>query len=115
MNIERLKRAIKRIRERADVVEGAAGPDAARGLRLAADEFESALTEWWHEALTPTQAEQESPWAASTIAKKLREGELPQAGRSGSPRVRRGDLLSGTTAEDPDVDDAVAAALGLVS
>ena len=115
MNIEKLEQAIARIRERAELVEAAAGPDAARGLRFAADELEAALNEWWHEALTPTEAEQESPWAASTIAKKLRQGELPQAGRSGAPRVRRGDLMCGTSADDPDVDNAVSEALGLVS
>ncbi len=93
MNLEKLTHAIDRIRDHAVLVEQSVGEDAARGLRWAADEFEAALEDWLNEALTITEAAKECHWEASTIAKKIRAGELRQEGKLGETRIRRRDLF----------------------
>ncbi len=110
MKIDKLERAIADIRAQAEQVEIVAGTDAARGLRTAADHFETALREWYNEALTPTQAAEECHWAAPTVAKKIREDALPQAGRRWAPRVTRGDLLAGP--REAAVPDIIAEVFG---
>lgn len=54
------------------------------------------LREWWRdvmlEELTLEEAVAYSGLAYDTIRRKLAEGEIPNAGRKGRPRVRRGDL-----------------------
>jgi hypothetical protein len=112
VNTQVLDQAIATVHERADVVEEVAGENVALGLRWAAAEFEAALNEWCNEALTVGEATQECPWEASTIATKLRKGELPQAGKPGAPRVRRRDLFAGSA--EPAIDGVVAEALGQV-
>ena len=93
MNLEKLTHAIDRIRDHAVLVEQSVGEDAARGLRWAADEFDTALNDWRYEALTPSEAALECHLAPATIAKKIRNGEFEQAGKSGEPLVERDELF----------------------
>ena len=111
MNIEKLEQGIGRVRDRATLTEQGGGTDGARGMRWAADEFESVLNEWFYEALTPTQAAEECHWKGSTIAKEIRKEEYEQAGTKGAPRVTRRVLFSGSNKNA--VDQAVNEALGL--
>jgi hypothetical protein len=77
----------------------------AEVLETACREFREAVTDWLDEPLTITEAAAECPWwKDSTLAKKVRAGELPQAGVPGAPRVRRRDLFAVAGAHSPEVD-----------
>ncbi len=72
-----------------------------RGLHQAADvaesyaaDLEAAVREYRLTSLTLQQAATESGLKYDTIQGKIASGEIPNAGRRGSPRVRRCDLLS---------------------
>ncbi len=72
-----------------------------RGLHQAADlteshaaDLEAAVREYRLATLTLTAAATESGLKYDTIQGKVASGEIPNAGRRGSPRVRRCDLLS---------------------
>ncbi len=72
-----------------------------RGLNQAADvaesyaaDLEAAVREYGLAMLTLTEAAAESGLKYDTIQGKVASGEIPNAGRRGSPRVRRCDLLS---------------------
>lgn len=80
-------------RERAaDLRRWAAAEGAARALEAAADELEGALRAAADETLTLTQASRESGYSARRLRELIADGTIPQAGRKGAPRIRRGDL-----------------------
>ena len=63
-------------------------------LAQACSRFHTMIDLWLDEPLTVGQAAEECPWwEPGTIAKKLRSGDLPQAGAPGAPLVRRRDLF----------------------
>lgn len=55
-------------------------------------DLEHAVREWELEELTLEQAAEESGYSYSAIQKKVRVGEIPNAGARGRPRIRRCDL-----------------------
>ena len=72
-----------------------------RGLNQAADiteshaaELEAIVREYRLATLTLTEAATATGLKYDTIQGKVASGEIPNAGRRGSPRVRRCDLLS---------------------
>ena len=72
-----------------------------RGLNQAADlteshaaDLEAAVREYRLATLTLTEAATETGLKYDTIQGKVASGEIPSAGRPGSPLVRRCDLLS---------------------
>ena len=72
-----------------------------RGLNQAADvaesyaaELDAFVREYRLATLTLTEAATETGLKYDTIQGKVASGEIPNAGRPGSPRVRRCDLLS---------------------
>ena len=72
-----------------------------RGLHQAADltesyaaDLEACVREYKLATLTLTEAAAETGLKYDTIQGKVASGEIPNAGRPGSPRVRRRDLLS---------------------
>ena len=72
-----------------------------RGLHQAADlaesyasDLEASLREYRLTPLTLQQAATETGLKYDMIQGKVASGEIPNAGRPGSPRVRRCDLLS---------------------
>ena len=67
-------------------------PAAAEAFRRAAIELETALRVQADEALTLDEAARESGYSAEHLRHQLAAGEIPQAGRRGAPRIRRGDL-----------------------
>jgi hypothetical protein len=87
-----LERLLSRWRSDADVLEEHGAIDRASGLRKAAKDVESALEETELESLTIEQAVEEGGYTYSAIEKGLRNGELPNVGKRGSPRIRRGDI-----------------------
>ena len=57
-----------------------------------ADELEAALREYDQATLTLKEASAESGYSSDHLAKLIRQGKLPNAGRRNAPRLRRGDL-----------------------
>lgn len=73
--------------------------------RFACRHFRAALTDWLDEPLTITKAAEECPWwKSSTLAKKVRAGDLPQAGEHGAPLLRRRDLFGVTDIHSSEVE-----------
>jgi hypothetical protein len=84
----------------------------AAALEACAAELDAAEREYLFETLTLEEAAEESGLSYDTIGRKVRTGELPNAGEKGRPRVRRCDLLpnverpalrSVTDSGEPDV------------
>jgi len=78
----------------------------AETLETACRQFRTAIADWLDEPLTITEAAAEFPWwKDSTIAKKVRSGQIPNAGVPGAPLVRRRDLFAVTDAHSAEVDE----------
>ncbi len=54
--------------------------------------LEEALASEGDVALTLRQAAEESGYSADHLGRLIRDGEIPNAGRPGAPRIARGDL-----------------------
>ena len=72
--------------------EWAAAEGAAAAFERAAIELEAELADHDDEVLSLNQAAHESRYSAEHLRRMIREGKLPNAGRKGSPRIRRRDL-----------------------
>jgi hypothetical protein len=64
----------------------------ARAYELAASDLEAALEEGAKEALTLTEAADESGYSADHLGRLVRDGKIPNAGRPGAPRIARRSL-----------------------
>lgn len=64
----------------------------AHVCRSHADELESSLRSQADDVLDLATAAEVSGYSADRLRHKVAAGEIPNAGRRGSPRVRRGDL-----------------------
>lgn len=78
-------------RDRADDIRPYA-PAAAQAFEDAAAELEPILREMALEALTLGQAAEESGYSAEYLGRKVRSGDIANAGKPGAPRIRRADL-----------------------
>ncbi|MDO8500457.1 MAG: hypothetical protein Q7S20_01280 [Gemmatimonadaceae bacterium] len=78
-----------------------------------ADELDAALRSVADDALDLATAAHESGYSRDRLRHMLAEGAIPNAGRKGSPRIRRGDLPSKSRANMGGFD-AVAAARGVL-
>lgn len=61
-------------------------------LRRAATELDAAATEHEAQALTIPQAADESGYSRDHLRALVASGQVPNAGRKGSPKIRRRDL-----------------------
>ena len=61
------------------------------------DELDEIVSESADEPLSLQEASEESGYSADHLAREVRAGRIPNAGRRGSPRIRRGDLKSRVT------------------
>ncbi len=85
-----------------------------------ASELEQRLREWELQELTIEQAATELGLKYDTLQRRVRCGELPNAGRKGAPRVLRRDLYGGgsstprliTESGEPDIAAEVLLARG---
>lgn len=78
----------------------------AETLETACRLFHKAITDWLDEPLTITEADKECFWwKDSTIAKRIRSGQIPNAGVPTAPLVRRRDLFAITDAHSAEVDE----------
>jgi hypothetical protein len=91
--MDALERALCAIRSKADELRAEFGDEArARAIEWAACQFEQALHDRTDERLTLAQASLRSGYSQDHLARLIREGRIPNAGRRGSPRIRAGDL-----------------------
>jgi hypothetical protein len=91
--MDALQRALAEIRTKAVELRDRFGDEArARALEWAASLLECAIRDGADERLTLAQAALRSGYSPDHLARLLREGRVPNAGRRGSPRIRAGDL-----------------------
>lgn len=76
----------KAMRLRGALVSGAAL------LEEILQDFDSAVGEYWDQPLTLTEASGESGYSLDHLGLLIRQGTIPNAGRSHAPRIRRRDL-----------------------
>ena len=78
--------------------------DAAAMAESFAVELEDAIRSWLAEELTLDKAADESGYSYSSLQKRIANGDLPNVGGKGSPRVRRSDLpCKGGGFSEPDL------------
>jgi len=78
--------------EEAETLDRYRDQRGAEVCRLHAAEVRSALASHEGEVLSLTQASGESGYSSDHLRHLIKEGTIPNAGRKGSPRIRRGDL-----------------------
>jgi hypothetical protein len=76
----------------AELRRWAAAEGAATALEAAAAELEAAVRAAESECLTLAEAAVESGLSERRLRELIAAGDVPQAGRRGRPRIRRGDL-----------------------
>lgn len=79
-------------RERAAFLREYGDPNSARLWELAAVELERAWGTFEGETLSLTDAARASGYTADHLGALVKRGKIPNAGRSGAPRIRRHDL-----------------------
>jgi len=91
--MDALAHALAQLRTKAAELRDSFGDEArARALEWAASLLEGAIREDADERLTLAQAALRSGYSAEHLARLVRVGRLPNAGRRGSPRIRASDL-----------------------
>ncbi|MHC4088863.1 MAG: hypothetical protein ACYSVY_01035 [Planctomycetota bacterium] len=79
-------------RQRADYLNQFGDPNSARLWMLAAAELEEELEVFGDQTLTLTEAARVSGFTAGYLGLLVKQKKLPNAGRTGAPRIRRADL-----------------------
>lgn len=79
-------------RQRAEEERDLGAEAQARTLEWCADQLESRAREWENEKLTLEAAADESGYSRDHLSRLIAEEVLPNAGKSGAPRIRRRDL-----------------------
>jgi hypothetical protein len=79
-------------RERAETLRTYGDPNSARLWEIAAVELERAMEVFGQETLSLTDAARESGFTADHLGALVKRGKIPNAGRTGAPRIRRHDL-----------------------
>ncbi len=99
-------------REKATEFRRFGAEDQAFTLEYCANDLDEAWRDWQQEPLTLEEAGEKSGYSADHLGRLVREGKIPNAGRSGAPRIARRDLpvKSHQTArgvvEDPEQSDS---------
>ena len=81
-------------------------------LEHCANDLDEAWRDWQQEPLTLEEAGEKSGYSADHLGRLVREGKIPNAGRSGAPRIARRDLpvrshrTARGVAEDPEQSDS---------
>ena len=92
MDTKQLRTLTSRWRDHAEMFRRFGDSGAATAFESCADELEAAVSVWGDEQFTLEQAEQESGYTADALGRLIREGRIPNAGKDGTPRIRRRDL-----------------------
>ncbi len=113
MNLEPLRALVSEWRTEAALLEHRGLEGEARLIESFARDLEGRLREWLAESLTLEEAAGEVGTTYDAIRKRIARGGLPNAGRQGSPKIRRADLLNanGDTVRldsgEPDIAETV--------
>ena len=79
-------------RQRADTLRTYGDPNSARLWEIAAQELEQAWGVFGDETLSLAEAARVSGYSPDHLGHLVKDGKIPNAGRSGAPRIRRSDL-----------------------
>ncbi|MEP6496121.1 MAG: hypothetical protein ABJF01_25830 [bacterium] len=91
--MDAIQLTVAEIRAKAAELRESFGDDArARSLEWAASRIERALRSDDDQQLTLSEAALRSGYSTDHLARLIRDGRLPNAGRRGSPRIRVADL-----------------------
>jgi hypothetical protein len=82
----------ERWRHDAELLDRYGDDQLATVCRTHADDLQAALQSVADDTLDLASAAQESGYSPDRLRHLVAEGEIPNAGRKGSPRIRRGDL-----------------------
>ncbi len=94
MNLQQLTSLATEFRDSAALLRLYGAASEAVAVERCADQVEARLRDWHREPLTLSQAAAENGYSADHLARLIREGRLPNAGRKHRPLVRRCDLPS---------------------
>ena len=81
-------------------------------LEQCADDLDEAWRDWQQEPLTLEEASEKSGYSADHLGRLVRDGKIPNAGRSGAPRIARRNLpakshrMARGVAEVPEQSDS---------
>jgi hypothetical protein len=106
---------VVRWREDAEILARNRAEHVAAVCRDHADALEMALRDAGGELLTLSQGARESGYSPDRLRHLIAEGTIPNAGRKGSPRIRRADLPRKPAGGAPGAFDASAVARRLTS
>jgi|SRR5665213_717956 len=110
----RLTSLAERWRTDAATLESYGDTQVAKVVRQLADDLEAGLRDDGAELLTLASAERESGYSRDRLRHMVADGDVPNAGRKGAPRIRRGDLPRKSKASRSAGFDASARAAELV-
>ncbi len=96
MNLSPLHSLVTGWRSEAELLRRRGIGDLAQMADSYALELQEALEGLENEPLTLGEAAEESGYSKDHLARLAREGKIPNVGRSGAPRIRRGDLPAKT-------------------
>lgn len=113
--MNQLRSLASRWRTEAETLDRYGDGRGATVARLHADELEQAAADLAAEALTLSEAAAESGYSERRLRELLTSGEIPQAGKKGAPRIRRGDLPRKPGSATPSDYDVEADAHDLLS
>lgn len=82
----------QRWRRDAETFDRYGASQMAQVARTHADDLDAALRSVADDTLDLTTAARESGYSTDRLRHKVATGEIPNAGRKGAPRIRRGDL-----------------------
>ena len=101
--LDTLARLLSDWRSRADLLRRHGAQQAACTAEVLAAELDRALQAHDDELLTLTEAAAASGYSRDHLGRLLHEGKMPNAGRPGAPRIRRGDVpvKARTLSRDP--------------
>ena len=91
-DVQRAEDLVVEWRLEADRMELRGLREPARLIRSMADQLEAVLGREDSEILTLQEAGKESGYSPGHLGRLVRDGQIPNAGRPGSPRIRRSDL-----------------------
>jgi len=116
-----LARITTRWRRDAEILHRRGGDEQAAVLESCVADLEEEARTYSLEALTVGQAANESGYSYGALQKMVSEGTIPNVGKKGAPRIRRGDLPKkpGSSHEssksEPDLAELVLAGKGTPS
>lgn len=99
----------ERWRTDAELLDKYGDSQVAKVCRTHADELQAALRSAEDDALDLASAAAESGYSTDRLRHMVADGALPNAGRKGAPRIRRGDLPMKRKAKASGFDAASAA------